>query len=124
MIDFAEKFNIIIKTTAAESPWSNGLCERHNGILNNQLNKILNNNICSIDVAIHWAVAAKNSLANIYGFSPNTLVFGRNPNYPCGLMNRPPANNTTCLDDYVAQNLNAMHIALKSLIDQESAERL
>ena len=29
-IDFAEIFGINGKTTAAESPWSNGLCERHN----------------------------------------------------------------------------------------------
>ena len=124
MIDFAEKFNITLKTTAAESPWSNGLCERHNGILNNHLKKIMSNNICSIDMAIHWAVAAKNSLANVYGFSPNMLVFGRNPNYPSGLTNSPPANNMSCMDEYVAQTLNAMHVARKTFIEQESAERL
>ena len=28
-----EAFNIIIKTTAAESPWSNGAVERLNGFL-------------------------------------------------------------------------------------------
>ena len=32
-ITFCENLNIYIKTTAAESPWSNGLVERHNGIL-------------------------------------------------------------------------------------------
>eukprot|EP00111_Clytia_hemisphaerica_P021079 TCONS_00062116-protein len=31
--DFCENLNIKIKTTAAESPWSNGLVERHNGII-------------------------------------------------------------------------------------------
>ena len=124
VIDFAEKFNIILKTTAAESPWSNGLCERHNGILNNNLNKILENNICSVRVAIHWAVAAKNSLMNVFGFSPNVLVFGRNPNYPTAFVNKPPANNVNCINEYVAENLNAMHCARKSFIEQESAERL
>ena len=29
-----EKFNITITTTAAESPLSNGMCERHNAVLN------------------------------------------------------------------------------------------
>ena len=28
-----EQFNITLKTTAAESPWSKGMVERHNGIL-------------------------------------------------------------------------------------------
>ena len=28
-----EQFNITLKTTAAESPWSNGMVERHNSIL-------------------------------------------------------------------------------------------
>ena len=40
-VDLAEKFNINLRTTAAESAWSNGLCERHNGILNNNVNKVL-----------------------------------------------------------------------------------
>ncbi len=113
MIDFAEKYNIILKTTAAESPWSNGLCERHNGILNNNVNKIMKSGTYSLETAIHWAVAAKNSLANVYGFSSNTLVFGRNPNFPTAFINRPPANNSTCLSEYVANNLNAMHEARK-----------
>ena len=31
--NMAEMFNINIKPTAAESPWSNGMVERHNAIL-------------------------------------------------------------------------------------------
>ena len=29
-LNMAEQFNITLKTTAAESPWSNGMMERHN----------------------------------------------------------------------------------------------
>ena len=32
-IDFCENFNMKVKATAAEAPWSNGLCERHNTII-------------------------------------------------------------------------------------------
>ena len=124
LIDMAEKFNIILKTTAAESAWSNGLCERHNGILNNNVNKVIESCGCSLDVAVAWAVSAKNTLANVYGFSPNTLVFGKNPNFPTAFVNKPPANNLTCLNDYVRDNLNAMHAARKEFIEQESSERL
>lgn len=123
-VDLAEKFNIIIRTTAAESAWSNGLCERHNGILNGNVNKVLSSTSCSLEVAIAWAVAAKNSLANVYGFSPNVLVFGKNPHFPTAFTNKPPANNTTCLNEYVAENLNVMHHARRAFVEQESAERL
>ena len=123
-IDLAEKFNINLKTTAAESPWSNGLCERHNGILGDNIKKIMASSNCSLDVAIHWATAAKNSLASVYGFSPTILVFGRNPNYPTGFVNKPPAHNVTCINDYVTENLNAMHAARNSFIQHESTERL
>ena len=64
----AEQFNITLKTTAAESPWSNGMVERHNGILAKTIEKLIldNNNKYSIDVVIAWAVNAKNSLHNSY----------------------------------------------------------
>ena len=64
----AEQFNITLKTTAAESPWSNGMVERHNGILAKTIEKLIldNNNKYSIDVVIAWAVNAKNSLHNCY----------------------------------------------------------
>lgn len=124
VIDLAEKCNIVLKTTAAESAWSNGLCERHNGILGTMISKLVRNNDCSYDLAVHWAVAAKNSLDNVYGFSPNVLVFGRNPNFPSALTNKPPADNITCLSQHVADNLNMMHQARQVFIQQESAERL
>ena len=32
-MELCEAMNIIIKKTAAEAPFSNGLCERHNAVL-------------------------------------------------------------------------------------------
>ena len=124
VIDLAEKCNVNLKTTAAQSAWSNGLCERHNGILGSMINKLVRNDDCSYDLAVHWAVAAKNSLSNVYGFSPNMLVFGRNTNFPSTLINKPPANNRICVNQYVADTLNAMHSARQAFIEQESDERL
>ena len=124
VIDMAEKCNITLQTTAAESGWSNGLCEKHNGILGNMVNKIMRNKECPIEIAVHWAVAAKNALSNVYGFCPNILVFGRNPNFPSAMSNMPPANNLTCISQYVADNLNAMHEARNVFVQQESAEKL
>ena len=40
---------------------------------------------CDLELVLSWAVAAKNSLKNVNGFSPNQLVLGENPNFPTAL---------------------------------------
>ena len=75
--EMCEKFNINVKTTAAESPWSNGLCERHNKVLADNVMKIVAENGCGLDIAVCWAINAKNSLQNVHGYSPFQLVFGQ-----------------------------------------------
>ena len=85
-----EKFNITVKTTAAEAPWSNGLCERHNAVLGEMVLKTMADGI-SLDVALQWSIHAKNSLANVNGFSPYQLAIGYTPVIPNVLSSRPPA---------------------------------
>ena len=36
-----KKFNITVKATAAESPWSNGVVDRHNDILGDMIDKLI-----------------------------------------------------------------------------------
>ena len=82
-ISFCENFNINIKVRAAESPWSNGLVERHNGVLGNTVRKMMSDKPnYSLETGFAWAIAAKNSLKNVYGFSPNHLVFGKKTQLP------------------------------------------
>ena len=121
---FGESFNITIKTTAAQSPWSNGYCERQNATLGNLVRKILADSNCSLEVAVAWAVAARNSLSNISGFSPNQLVFGRNPALPNVFENKLPALNSSCPSDLIRENLNAMHSARQEFVKFESNEKV
>ena len=59
-------FNIEVRSTAAYSPWSNGLCERHNGLIAQTVNKIKEENkSLPLDVVLAWAVNAKNSISNV-----------------------------------------------------------
>ena len=81
-MDMCHNLNINFTTTAAEAPWSNGLVEKHNGAIGEAVSKICEEVDCGIEVALCWALNAKNSLQNIFGFSPYQLVFGRNPNLP------------------------------------------
>ena len=80
-----ENVNICILTTAAESPWSNGLIERHNAIVGYTVTKTIEDAGCDLELTLSWAVAAKNALKNVNGFSPNQLVLGGNPNFKTAL---------------------------------------
>ena len=54
--EMCDRMNIVIKTTAAESRWSNGLCERHNGVLAEMLTKTMTEGNLSMKVALHAKV--------------------------------------------------------------------
>ena len=124
MIELAEKFNLNLKTTAAESPWSNGLVERHNQIMGEMITKTQEDTGCTLDMAIMWSVAAHNSLTNVHGFTPFQLVFGRNPVLPSLQSDRPPALSEESTSDMVRKNLNCIHAARQAHIRSESCEKV
>ena len=121
-----EQFNINVKTTPGESPWANGIVECHNTVLEKMVNKLMldENNKYPIDAIVAWAVSAKNALHTCYGYSPNQLVFGKNPNFPSNLTNKPPAMEDLTHSQLVLKHLNAMHAARKAFIEAESNEKL
>ena len=43
------------------------------------LNKVLEENYCSLDIALAWCLNAENTLQNVHGFSPFQLAIGQNP---------------------------------------------
>lgn len=59
-----EKLNIEVWQTAGESPWSNGIVERHNAVLKESLAKIIEDTKCDHEIALGWAMSARNSLYN------------------------------------------------------------
>ena len=113
--DLSDQLNVFIRTTPGESPWSNGITERHNAILRNTINKLLidNSNNYSVDIIVAWAVSAKNALHNYYGFSPYHLVICKNP-----------ALEGKTSSEIIANHLNAMHAARKVFIEAEASEKL
>ena len=119
-----ENFNIEIMCTAAESPWSNGLCERLNAVLKDNVLKVLEENKCNIETALAWAVSARNSLHNNHGFSPNQLVFSFNPSLPNIADDRPPALENMTSSQIVANNLMALRKSREEFIKSDSNERI
>ena len=75
----ARNLKIVVRTITGQSSWSNGLSERHNGVLGEMVKKTLEDAGCNFEAVLSWAVSAKNTLHNSHGYSPNRLVFGRNP---------------------------------------------
>ena len=110
--------------TAAESPWSNSIVERHNAVIGLMVKKVLHDVNCSLEVALAWSVAAKNALKNVYGYSPNQLVFGRNPNLPVAVDSEPPALEGVTASKIIADHLNAMHIARQAFIQSEASDKI
>ena len=122
-LEMAEQMNVRVLTTAAMSPWSNGLVERHNATLSETLYRIMENKDIDIETALAWAISAKNSLTNVHGFSPAQLALGHNPQIPGSLTNKPPALEEPT-QEIVRKHLNAMKSAREAFVKAESSERV
>ena len=123
----AERWNIKSLATAAESPWSNGLCEKTVGLLKESLRKMRDDGEVDLAIALRWAVSARNCLMNNGGFSPNQLVFGKNPSLPnlTGEVSSSPASREKGLEEsLVRDSLNAMHKAREAFIKNESCNKI
>ena len=124
MRDMSENLNAEVTTTAAESPWSNGICERHNAIIACMMEKIIDETGCSRRVALGWSNNAKNSLLNHYGFSPYQLVLGKNPNFPSVLIDNLPALSGETRSEEVARHLNVKLAARKAFVECEASDKI
>lgn len=122
----SEQWNIKWMATAAESPWSNGICEKTVGILKESLRKMRDEEVDS-NLALRWVVCARNCLVNNGGFSPNQLVFGKNPILPnlIGETGSSPASREKGMEeDMVRDTLNAMHKAREVFVKNESCRKI
>ena len=71
------------KVTAANSPFSNGICERNHQVVDIMIEKIkAADPTISDQQALDHALHAKNMEVNNKGFSPFQIVYGENPRIP------------------------------------------
>ena len=124
----AEIFNITLKTTAAESPFSNGKCEKFVGLLKDSVLKLRMETTGNKEMSLLWSVAAKNELCMEDGFSPNQLVFGRN-NWKSKLLDntyreRGEWNTEGSTGKMLANQLRALEEARKIHMNQECCKRV
>ena len=82
------------------------------GMVKEGLRKVKGEREVSRHMAMMWMVSAKNSLGMRDGYSPNQLVFGRNPNLPNLLgENTPSSLERGGEEEYLSGILNAIHQA-------------
>ena len=125
MINLAENLNANVTTTAAYSPFQNGVNERGHAVVDCMMTIMMEENKeLDEEVALFWSCYAKNSLHMFSGFSSFQLVFGRNPPLPCNITNQPPALENKRASEAFSQHLTALHAAREAFTKVESDERL
>ena len=125
MRDVTSILNVKLYTTAAESPFQNGLCERVHSVTDMMLTKLTADYAnTNSDVLLSWANMARNSLQMWNGYSSHQLVFGENPNIPNVLNDNLPALEGVTNSEVFAKHLNALHGARRAFIQTEADERI
>ena len=125
MRDVMSILNVNLITTAAESPFQNGLCERVHAVTDMMLLKLKEENEkTDSKTLLSWANMARNSLQMWNGFSSHQLVFGKNPKLPGIMTDKLPALEGVTQSENFAKHLNALHDARKAYIQTESNERV
>ena len=125
MMEAMSKLDIIIHTTAAYSPWSNGLCERNHALVDSILTRVLVDfPDMDLETALAWACVAKNSLSTVYGFSPFQLVYGRQPNLPNIIEEPPNAIEIKTHSKALEEQLKSMHECRTAFMKSQNCEKL
>ena len=123
--DITSILNIHLCTTAGESPFQNGLCERVHAITDMMLVKLeAEHGKTHSQTLLSWANMARNSLQMWNGYSSYQLVFGENPNLPNIMNDNLPALEGTTSSEVFVKHLNALHTARKIFIQTEADARI
>ena len=107
-----------------ESPFSNGTVEHYNLIVPEAMEKTLEDEKCESEIALVWAVSAKNALKNHLEHGLIELVFGFNIITSSVLTNQLPALEAVTISEMLRTNLNALHAVRKSFIEAESSQKI
>ena len=86
------------------------------------LDRILKESTNNTDIAVTWAINAKNSLTNVHGFSPYQLTFGQNPILCCASTSKPPALTHTSTSKILEENLHYLHKSRQAFIEREKSQ--
>ena len=78
----AELLGTRVITTAAYSPWSNGIIERHNAVLENMVLKLTDDSKCSVADALVWAFNCQECITQQSRVQSKSTGLWQNPPSP------------------------------------------
>ena len=117
--------NVEVYTTPAESPWSNGLCERNHQVTDRMLEILEDENPrVHLSTLLAWANMAKNSLQMWNGFSSFQIVLGKNPELPNIVTGKLPSLQGSSSSEILVSHLNALHSARRAFVQCECDEKI
>ena len=125
MKEVCSVLNVFHITTAANSPWQNGTCEKHHalcdcviGCLRRDYPKM------SLEQAVAWSCAVKNSVTNVYGYSSFELTFGRAPRLPNIMTDPIPASQIEPRSQELVKNLETLYGTREAFAKAEKCVKL
>ena len=125
MLSLSEQYGIRLCPTSPYSPWSNGVCERHNAIIWDMVSKtICEEPKTSYSDALEHAIFAKNCLENREGYSPYQIVYGRNPRLPGVTNDMLPALDRKTVAATVSEQISLLESTRIAYLEAESSEKI
>ena len=113
-----EALNTRLQTTGTKLPSPNGLVERHNLVLSESLNKVLEVNRYFLDIALASWLNAKKSLHNVQ------LVTGQKILLPYDFNDIFPAMSNMNHNEVLRQHVSAIHKAREAFITNENSQKI
>ena len=123
-LEMCEAMNTTVKVTAAESPFNNGLVQRHSFIIADMMDKTLEESQFGLALALSWCLNAKNSLTNVHGFSSFQLALGQNLRLPSTFIDKTPALTPSITSKILTENLAVLHKAREAFVAYENSEKI
>ena len=96
----------------------------HNLIVAEAMEKTLKDAKCEPEIALAWAVSAKNALQNHFGHSLNKLVFSFNINTASVFTDKLSVFKAATTTEMVRINSNVLYAVRKSIMEVESSEKI
>ena len=118
VLDFAASMDLDIKKTSANSPWQNGVVERHHATCDIIFEKLMTENpSMDFQEAVNQAAFAKNSDTNQTGFSPIQLMTGSNSKFPGSSEANPASSNVNNCNKYMKtlKNMDSARIKMREI---------
>ena len=123
--EMSAALGIDLGSGGAYAGWMNGNNERNHQVIDFCIEKILHSDpTIDPEIALSWALNAKNTMKMYNGFSAHQLVFGKNPNLPSVTTDKLPALEGCTTSKTVADQLNTFQLANEAFIKSECSERI